>query len=90
MKFQERLSQHASESCKLVQTSKIEYLEYYEQHKLIFTVFLFIYLFVYFLTKMSFIKSIELATCYLICPFMQLQIYSNYIKQNVKYHYSVL
>ena len=90
MKFQEHLSQHASESCKLAQTSKIEYLEYYEQHKLIFTVFLFIYVFFYFLTKMSLIKSIELATCCLICPFMQLQIYSNYIKQNVKYHYGVL
>ena len=44
MKFQEHLSQHASESCKLVQTSKIEYLEYHKQQKLIFTVFLFIYL----------------------------------------------
>ena len=44
MKFQEHLPQHASESCKLVQTSKTEYLEYHKQQKLIFTVFLFIYL----------------------------------------------
>ena len=34
-------------NCKLVQTSKTEYLEYYKQQKLIFTVFLFIYLFSY-------------------------------------------
>ena len=86
MKFQEHLSQHASENCKLMQTSKTEYLEYHKQQKLIFTVFLFIYV----LTKMSLIKSVELTPCYLICPYMQQRIYSNYIKQNLKYHYSML
>ena len=85
MKFQEHLSQHVSESCKLVQTSKIEYLEYYEQHKLIFTVFLFIYLFIYFLTKMSLIKSIELTAYYLICPLMQLQIYKYKAKRKISF-----
>ena len=77
-----RTSLYASQSCKLLQTSKTENFEFYKQRKLIlYSIFfiylliyilityLFTYLFIYF-PKMSLIKLIELVTCYLICPYL--------------------
>ena len=69
-----RTSLYASQSCKLLQTSKTENFEFYKQRKLIlYSIFLFTYLFTYlfiYFPKMSLIKLIELVACYLICPYL--------------------